>query len=200
MMKKLKLFKTNALVFYISKNNYINIILFFFLFQTVLNECNRNTPIKLKNDSCVMKYCTKDEYESKECILDNSIIKTQFPNNLIILGDFSFRFLNFLQFSNGDMIFETSPFPIDPSNNKRIFYGLKNNGRYYFKKNDTNEETPFNNLTIDIKNECKYESGNSIIIIDGKEYFLSIGRMSSYTEIFDFENNKFIYSGFTVKL
>ena len=90
------------------------------------------------------------------------------------------------------MIFETSPFPVYPLTNKRIFYGLKNNGRYYFKKNDTNEETPFYNLTVDTKFEGKYESGNSIIIIDGKEYFLSIGRMSSYTEIFDFENNKLI--------
>jgi hypothetical protein len=105
-----------------------------------------------------MKYCTKEEYESKECILDNSIIKTQFPNNLIIFGDFSFRYLNFLQFSNGDMIFETSPYPVYPSKNVRIFYGLKNNGRYYFKKNDSNEETPFKNLTAVYQDEVKFES------------------------------------------
>jgi len=189
MLLKLKIyeFRTNVFVFYIVKKLYINIIFFFLLFQTALNECERENPIKLDNDSCVMKYCTKDEYKSEECILDNPIIKVQFPNNLIILGDFSFRYLNFLKFSNGDMIFETSAFP---SKNKRIFYGLKNNGRYYFKKNDSNEETPFNNLTA--YNEYKFESGNSIIIIDGKEYFLSIGRMDSYTEIYDFENNKII--------
>ena len=189
MLLKLKIyeFRTNVFVFYIVKKLYINIIFFFLLFQTALNECERENPIKLDNDSCVMKYCIKDEYKSEECILDNPIIKVQFPNNLIILGDFSFRYLNFLKFSNGDMIFETSAFP---SKNKRIFYGLKNNGRYYFKKNDSNEETPFNNLTA--YNEYKFESGNSIIIIDGKEYFLSIGRMDSYTEIYDFENNKII--------
>ena len=198
MYLKLKLYKyrANALIFYLFKIFNINIILFFLLLQTilneVLNECDRETPIKLKNDSCVMKYCTKDEYKSEECILDNPIIKAQFPNNIIIFGDFSFRYLNFLQFSNGDMIFETSPFPAYPSTNKRIFYGLKNNGRYYFKKNDSNEETPFKNLTFENKNESKFESGNSIIIIDGIEYFLSMGRMNSYTEIFDFENNKII--------
>ena len=184
MFQKLRFYKlkANILDFYIIKIysiNIINIIYFLLVFHFVLNECNRNTPIRLNNDSCVMKYCTKEEYESKECILDNSIIKTQFPNNLIIFGDFSFRYLNFLQFSNGDMILETSPYPIDPSNNKRIFYGLKNNGRYYFKTNDSNEETPFYNITIDNEEECKFESGNSIIIIDGKEYFLSIGRMES---------------------
>ena len=194
MIKKIKLliFRANFLDFYIIKNFYINIFLFFLLFQTVMDKCDRETPIKLKNDTCVMKYCTKDEYESDECILDNPIIKTQFPNNIIMIGDISFRYLNFLQFSNGDMIFETSPFPIDPSNNKRIFYGLKNNGRYYFKKNDSNEETPFKNLTAVYQDEVKFESGNSMIVVDGKEYFLSIGRMDSYTEIFDFEKNKII--------
>ena len=153
-----------------------------------MNECNRDTPIRLKNGSCVMKYCTKEEYESKECILDNSIIRTQFLNNLMNLGEMYFRYFNFLQFSNGDLILETSPFP---SNNKRIFFGLKHNGRYYFK-NETNEETPFNYLIADDTDESKYESGNSIIISDGKEYFLSIGRLESYTELFDFENKKII--------
>ena len=46
------------------------------------------------------------------------------------------------------MIFGTSPYPVYPSKNKRIFYGLKNNGRYYIKKNDSDEETPFYNLTV----------------------------------------------------
>jgi len=180
--------KANILEFYIIKNFYINITFFFLLFHIVLNECNRNAPIKLNNGSCVMKYCTKEEYESEECILDNSIIKTQFLNNLMNLGEMSFRYFNFVQFSNGDLILETSPFP---PNNKRIFFGLKKNGRYYFK-NDNNEETPFNYLIADNIFESKYESGNSIIINDGKEYFLSIGRLETFTELFDFENNKII--------
>ena len=181
--------RNNILDFCKLKNLNINLFLLFILFYFILNECDRNTPIKLKNDSCVLKYCTKEEYGSKECILDNSIIKTQFPNNLIILGDISFRYLNFLQFSNGDMILETSSYP---PNNKRIFYGLKSNGRYYFKKNDSNEETPFNYLVSENEEEIKFESGNSIFIMEGKEFFLTIGRLESYTELFDFENNKII--------
>ena len=180
--------KANISDFYIIKIYSINIICFFLLFHIVLNECDRDTPIRLKNGSCVMKYCTKEEYESEECILDNPIIKTQFLNNLMNLGEMCFRYLNFIQFSNGDLILETSPFP---PNKKRIFFGLKNNGRYYFK-NETNEETPFHYLIADNEDESKYESGNSIIISDGKEYFLSIGRLDTYTELFDFENNKII--------
>ena len=86
------------------------------------------------------------------------------------------------------MIIETSSFP---DSNKRIFYGLKENGRYYFK-NDDNEEIPFFSLNADSETEQKYESGNSIFIFKEKEYFLSMGRFTSYTEIFDFENKKIL--------
>ena len=177
--------------FRIFKEFYYNIfiIIFFKLFVRILSECNRNVPIKLSNGTCVIKYCTKNEYDSKECTLNNSIIKTQFPNNIIFVGEKMFRYLNFLTFSNGDMIFETSPFP--PSN-KRIFYGLKKNGRPYFKKENSNEETPFNYLIADNENEFKYESGNSIIRKETKEYYLTIGRLETYTEIYDFTNKKII--------
>ena len=107
--------QTSTLECFIIKKFSINIILFFLLFHFILNECDRKTPIKLNDDSCVMKYCTKEEYESDECILDNPIIKTQYPNNIINVGQVSFRYLNFIKFSNGDMIFGTSSYP---ANNK----------------------------------------------------------------------------------
>ena len=175
--------------FFIVKNFCINIILFFLLFHSILNECKRDSPIKLNDDSCIMKYCTKEEYESKDCILDNPIIKIQYPNNIIRIGEITFRYLNFVKFSNGDMIFGTSSYP---ANNTRFFYGLKNNGRYYFKKNDSNEETPFKYLIAENVEEKIYESANSIIISNGKEYFISIGRVGTYTELYDFENSKII--------
>ena len=181
--------QTNSLVFFTCKNFCINIILFFLLFHFILNECDRDAPIKLKDDSCIMKYCTKEEYESENCILDNPIIKTQYPNNIITIGEVKFRYLNFVKFSYGDMIFGTSAYP---PNNKRIFYGLKNNGRHYFKKNDSSKEPPFKYLIADSEEENLYESGNSILINNGKEYFISIGRLWTYTELFDFENSKII--------
>ena len=85
------------------------------------------------------------------------------------------------------MVLETSSFP---KSNKRIFYGLKKNGRYYFKKDNSEEETPFNYLIADNKEEGKYESINYVLKINGKEYIISIGRLDSYTELFDFDANK----------
>ena len=191
MLLKLHFYKSqeNTLGLFSYNNFCINIILFFLLFHFILNECHRDVPIKLINDSCVMKYCTKEEYESEKCILDNPIIKTQYPNNIIRVGEVKFRYLNFIEFSNGDMIFGVSSYP---ANNTRFFYGLKSNGRYFFKKNDSNEETPFKYLISDNVDEKKYESANSILISNGKEYLISIGRIGTYTELFDFENNKII--------
>ena len=171
------------------KNIIIKMLFFFHLFKIILNECDRNTPIKLSNDECILKYCTKEEYDLEECTINNTIIKTQFPNKIIIIGEESFKYINFFTLSNGDMIIETSPYP---RANKRIFFGLKTNGRYYFNKTSSNEESPFNSLIIDDETEYKYESGNSIIINEGKEYLISTGRLSSYTELFDFDNGKII--------
>ena len=109
-------------------------------------------------------------------------------NNIILIGEPTFRYLNFMTFSNEDMIFETTSFP---TNNKRIFYGLKKNGRYYFKNNNS-EETPFNYLIADIEDEGKLESINHKLMIDNKEYIISIGRLFSYTEIFNFDINHII--------
>ena len=117
------------------KKNIIKIVFFFHLFKIIMNECERDTPIRLSNDTCVLQYCSKEEYDSGECTLNNTLIKTQFPNKIIIIGEEKFRYINFLTLSNGDMIIETSPYP---ANNKRIFYGLKSNGRYFFKKNVLN--------------------------------------------------------------
>ena len=188
MTPKLEIFRYKNKIQNIKK--YIIKILFFFhLFNLISNECDIDTPIRLSNGTCVLKYCTKEEYDSEECTINNNIIKTQFPNKIIIIGEEKFRYTNFLTLSNGDMIIETSPYP---TTNKRIFFGLKQNGRYYFNKTNSSEETPFNSLIADEETEYKYESGNSIIIYNGKEYFVSIGRYNTYTELFDFDNGKII--------
>ena len=67
------------------------------------------------------------------------IIKTQNEiTNIIWIGDIDFRYINFATFSNGDMIIETTSYPF---NAKRMFYGLKQNGEYFFNVNG--KSTPF---------------------------------------------------------
>ena len=172
---------------------YIPIFILFALFDIILNECNLENPILLKNGTCVSHYCGQKDFISNDCIIDNSIIKIQWLNNIIRVGGDTFRYLNFVKFSNGDLVFETTPYSYnDP---KRNFYGLKKNGRYYFRDKENNKMTSF--FSLDNGQKTKYESINAIISNNGKEYFMSIGRLMTHTEIFDFEDGK-IYGAKTI--
>ncbi len=143
----MKIFSINKNNSFLNMGNKFNInlklILFFQFIKIILNECDRSTPIKLKNNNCVNEYCSQQEKLLNECFIDNSIIKMQYPNDLIIFGEVDHTYVNYVTFSNGDLLIETSAFPGNP---KRIFYGIKNNGKYYLK-NDNNEEVPFYSLT-----------------------------------------------------
>ena len=149
-------------------------------------ECSRESPIRYNNDYCVDQ-CDDYQYKSMECILDNQIIKAQYLNDIIFVGEKDYRYLNFLNLSNGDMIFQTTAYP---EKYKRIYYALKNNGRGYFIEENSNEETPF--YSFNCSYLYKFESENIIFVYNQKEYFLSMGRLYSDTEIFDFEHKSII--------
>ena len=179
----------------ILKFNYFHAIIFLQLIvEIILNNCPLENPIEV-NGQCTFNCPNKENYKNKTCTINNEIIKTQFPNDIISIGNETFRYLNFITLSTGDMIFQTFSFP---HNYKRIFYGLKNNGRGYFINENINEETPFYSITTD-KYE-KLESGNSIFVKDNKEYFLSMGYMYSFTEIIDLKKERKIISEQTSKL
>ena len=174
-----------------NKYTLIKLCVFFQLINEIVNECERDKPIKLIDGQCVSQYCTKEQLKSGECLVDNGIIKKQWLNNIISFEGEEFLYFNLVLSPYGDMIFDTHSYPY---NTKRLFYGLKQNGRYYFKQEDTNEETPYFNLTTDSQKIAKKESTNSFFISnEGKKYILSISHESFNTELFDFENNK-IYS------
>jgi hypothetical protein len=108
--------------------------------------------------------------------------------NNIILFEQDFRYLSFANYSNGDMIFSSTAIP---KTEKRIFYGFKMNGRPFFQ----NETSYFYsiNSTKEIDSEGKLESDSLVIkLSDGseKEYLISTGKVDSYVEIYDFENNE----------
>ena len=173
---------------------YIIILSYFlkFFIKTIyseITECPRDKPIFI-SDICKLDYCSKTQFESKECKIKNSIIETQWLNNIIIIGDKSYRYINFASYSNGDMIIETT---CKPGNSKRIFYGLKQNGRPFFINKTNNEETPYYSINVEGQNEPqgKYEA-EGIIIKDsnsGNEYYMSVSNLEYYVEIFDFNND-----------
>ena len=179
----MELKSTNKKKLYFFKIKSFNFIIFILqLSNIILEECPKHIPF-LQNGIC-KKECDGAIYNSNECEISNSIIKNKYPNDVILVGLESLRYTNFITFSNGDILFQTSSFP---SNKIRIFYGLKRNGRPYFKYSN-NTETPF--LNIETKNnQGKYESGNAIFIKEEEEYFISFGRVDSYSELFNYKKD-----------
>ena len=82
--------------------NKISLIYFIFLIRIniINNECDRNNAFKLYNEECSYS-CFKYTTLNYDCILDNSIIKEQYLNNIIFLGEKGKPYFNFLSFTNG---------------------------------------------------------------------------------------------------
>ena len=92
----------------------------------------------------------------------------------------------------------------NPSNKERRFYGLRKNGRFYFK-NLNNSATPYFSLFInrdDRENEFRKFFGESIFIKlgssnnikeDGKEYLLSVPKKVIVIQNYIFLKKKIFY-------
>ena len=126
------------------------------------------------------------------------IVNSELLNNIIRLGDDNFRYSHFSFNSNGDMIVDTSAYPV---NNKRNFYGLKKNGRFYF--NDINNQLPgYYSMEVDhTKGRIEGESyfiklSSSNTKFQGRELILGISKNDDndsgyFTEIYNLKNNNF---------
>ena len=159
----------------------IYVYIFIINLSTVYSECDRDTPFN-RNEICSSNICSENE----ECFIDNKIIKTQWLNNIIVFNEKNFRAGNFAINSEGDMIIEYS------KNNTRLFYGLKQNGKYYFKDNNDNE-IPTKKVIFNDGN--RFESKNIFISLENddtinKQYLFSVSSYISVTELHDFENYK----------
>ena len=170
------------------------IILFKFIKTDDLKECEKNSPFfKLKDNSC-SQYCSNEEVRSGICIITHPQVKVQYLSNLIILGSKNYRYININSNKNGDLVILTTKFE---GTGERLFYGLKENGRFLFKNENSNEYPYliFNISGEETGDQQKFESesffiqlSNSDKSIDGNEYYLSMAKGDQYTEMFDFEN------------
>ena len=173
---------------------YFHFYLLIMMFSSLelTENCVREYPI-IESNQCKLIYCTKEQFESKICQINNSIIRTQWLNNIINIEKISFRYINFASYSNGDMIFQTGTYP---KSDFRIFFGIKKDGNCFFTNKSTNQRTYFYSLnSYQSENNNKYDSENIVINLSGKqnrqkEYLMSISKENSFVEIYDFQNDK----------
>jgi len=160
-----------------------------------INECDRTKPFQ-KGGQCI-QFCSKEEIQSGNCSIFEPHVKIQYLSNLIILGSKNYSYININSNKNGDLVILITKFT---GTGERLFYGLKENGRFLFK-NENSNEYPYLSFNISggkTNNQQKFERESFFIQlsdsgIDGNEYYLSMTKADQYTEIFDFENKNYNY-------
>ena len=183
------------------KNKYSNFLIKMIFLLLLIDICSNycddiSKPILLSGDNtCVMKYCSEEEFKNKICIKDNNIIRNQWLNNIITFGDKNSTFSKIAKYTSGDIV--------AVSNNKfgydgiSYFYGLKENGRPLFVKE--NKENPYKSLIFDgqlFYYELKNDEGEILVIkieSSNKEYIINIQREYLYMELYDFEDEYIHY-------
>ena len=144
------------------------------------NTCPKDKPI-LKNGICTLEYCSEREYENKNCIISNDIIKTQW------IGDFPhdsnqchLLYSTFGQLSDEAIIFESNT--ANPFTKRNIYY-FDENWRGFIEGKPSE--------IIDLKSFYFSAYGNGAIVkINGHKCYL---RLSYYEtiEMYDFVEQKY---------
>ena len=126
----------------------------------------------------------------KNCENDMTInIDTNCYNEVLLFNAKNYRAGHFAINNKGDMIVEYS------DDHSRLFYGFKNNGRYFFdSENHIKEVSIENNENSDAY--PRYESNNIFVYLENdiqkeKGYLFSTSSYISATELHDLENNSY---------
>ena len=154
----------------------------------LLSKCNKDNPF-LKEEGCISS-CTPDEIKNGECLIENEIIKTQWLNNIIYIGDKGSLYINVVGSEYNNLYLLSSSYP---QSNIRNLFILNKEGNGIFNNN------PFYNTTLDDKEKRgRFESEIFTIKLytqnDDKEYLISMSHGLMNMEIYDFYENKIYFN------
>ena len=168
----------------------LKIIIFLNIFNFILSDCPRETPI-LKDNICTSTYCSEEQFKSGDCQINNEIVKTKWLNNII-------KFEN----TKGDIFLSINKdlsrivFSITLSNNKdRIIYALDRDQTFIFK-DENNHPISFiskNRLSYQNKDSengelflINKENNDFLLLLGNKNTDIQILNLDSYEDDYDF--------------
>ena len=161
------------------------VILLIKIKEFFFESCDYDTPL-YKGSSCIEGYCTPEQIENKVCIINNEIIETQWFNNILPVSTENYSYIDITTMLNGDLLIETSSYP---RTQQREFYGLKKNGRPYFKNKENNKEIANYSMNT---TSGRFESYIFGVKLNGtedeSEYLVSMTKdHANNMELYDFE-------------
>ena len=157
----------------------------------MLNIITRNS--KLNFIFLIIQILIQIKFVNNACSNGNNLIDVNCFNGLIILPE-RYRAAQFVTDKEGNMIIEYSK---DLSGNEeyRLFYGLKKNGRNYFK-----DEQAHKILKIETSenNKARYEARNIFVSLEddinkNNQYLFSTSSYDTLTELYQINENNINY-------
>ena len=150
-------------------------------------ECLKSIPI-YKNGGCSNDYCTEDEFKNGDCIINNSIIKTQWLNKIISFGDNEITKFITIEMPNKDI------FLLGTQNTPEYIYiyGLKSSGEPYYNENNKN----YKEIIISYGYYLKSINGVGLIINNHQYILICLidYDQNDSCELIDLENNNIAYN------
>ena len=115
-------------------------------------------------------------------------------NDLIIIKKY-YKSGNFATNKKGDMIIEYSEAKTE---NKRLFYGIKKNGRYFFPGEEAYKEKEVSHPDSNSDIKARYEARNIFVSLEDdidkeKEYLFSTSSYNTLTELHDLDSENDSY-------
>ena len=175
-----------------SNNLYFSLIYFYFFIFLFLFSCGN---IICQEEDLFNSGC--DYYEKYNFLTNNEYCF----NNIIIFKGKNYQVNHFAKKKNGDFIVEfTEHTEYDELSSSRLFYGLTNDGQYFFPNEssytyesniDIDEETYYENIFYNL--DGIYDSKNLFVTIwnaanRGNEYLFCINSYNSMVELHDLKN------------
>ena len=160
-IKSILIILSNILIFINSKN------------------CLKNESI-YKDNKCQLIYCNESEFENKTCIIANNVTKIQWLNNLLILTNKSYNYVNIIIDLQGNLFISSTPLGESDTSSilkERSFYGIKSNGHPLFYDNSTQKYYSIKKLYFDTPINYKREAEIiNIKICNNTNYYFSPGK------------------------
>ena len=100
-------------------------------------ECPKNKPILVRKDFCFNGYCSPEEFNDETCIISNSIIKTQWMNNIQKFGEGNLNNICLDYGYNGDLFLLAQK--RENGVNENTIYGFNKDGSPLFYDQDKDE-------------------------------------------------------------
>ena len=158
-------------------------------------QCPRDEPILVRNDFCSMVYCTEQEFKDGICEIRNSIIETQWINNVERFSQSEIKNICLDYGDNGELFLFAQE--IDQNDDRWLYiYGIDKNQRPMFIENNMGKNYYSYFKKVYIPYNVTLENIKIMKNFENDKLFLISTQIKNEMYVIDYINNKTIVHKF----